>query len=300
MINNHLNLSFYPFRLRSLLFVPAIKEKFYHSIISMTDNHLPDGVIFDLEGAIGKNSKSEARITLKKLLSDQSYVSGLKNRTNFLIRPNRFNSPYFKEDIELIQELKPDAIMLAAVTDPKIIEATRKLSRSGCLIIMIEDIKSLQFPEKILGACQKGDLLTFGIEDISAELGIERPISLNSPSPLTNLLCSAIAHGRSHDIPSLGPVFRFINRPKEILSNECSLLRDWGCIGSLAIHPSQVSTINDIFSKEEVVLKASTLINKFDSINDGTMVIKTVDSEMLDTPSYDFYKKIIYDWNWSK
>ncbi len=46
-----------PFKIRSLLFIPAIKESYFDKIADLRDNERPDGIIFDLEDSVSEQYK---------------------------------------------------------------------------------------------------------------------------------------------------------------------------------------------------------------------------------------------------
>ena len=66
-------------------------------------------------------------------------------------------------------------------------------------------------------------------------------------------------------------------------------------MGKAAVHPNQVPVINKVFEKRRMSMlrRAREVLSKFEKLNDGSSVIVNKKGEMMDTPSYVMYKRIL-------
>ena len=81
--------------LRSMLFVPSYNEKFLNKAITCE----ADAIIFDMEDAVPKAKRPEARATLKKYLD-----KGVFRGKQLFIRVNQLGTDDLPEDLKLITD----------------------------------------------------------------------------------------------------------------------------------------------------------------------------------------------------
>jgi citrate lyase subunit beta/citryl-CoA lyase len=282
------------FKLRSFLFVPAIKNKFLKKILTLNGLDKPDVIIFDLEDSVHRNLKKQAGDLLIDYFKNHFKI--IKEKYVICLRINRVDSPYFKDDLRIIDKILPDFLMLPKVESGREYTLIRKKTKISKLIILIETITGLYKLEEITNKMNKQDVLAVGPEDFSAQLLIERP-KYTDPSPLWHFYNECILRARKNNLILLDGPSREFSDVKALsqLKKECLFSLKIGFNCKMAIHPNQIKIINKIFDKSKVVGAARKFLKSFDNLRDGSFVIINKDKKMMDTPSYKMYKKIIND-----
>jgi len=277
---------------RSLLFVPAIKPRFYERALAGE----ADTITFDLEDSVAPESKSEARDLLANAFP---HMDGSAKELS--IRINAPSSPFYQDDLALLKTLKPRTVVLSKVESPAEIQAiTPVLSlwdmpdSSANLIVLIETIAGYYRAREILGSSPRITAVMLGMEDLAGEMGIPR--GTLSENPLLNHMQIEIAiAAHFHGLQCLGPVSRGYGQEANLrdLEAECLYLRKMNVRGKFAIHPSQLPIINRVFDiTPEQIEQARRVVAMFESRADGTTVI-TQDQQMEDLPSLTSARHLI-------
>src|SRR4030042_1803832 len=168
-----------PLGIRSVLIIPSIKKKFFAKIFTLEGDSKPDAVIFDLEDSVHADFKKEARENLREFFGNEENRKVVFSKYVVFIRTNSFRTEYFKEDMKLTNYIKPHFLVLPKVESPEELEVVRK-SGMNQLFVAIESLKGIDNINSILSSMDKYDLFAIAYEDLSAEIGIERPENLNS------------------------------------------------------------------------------------------------------------------------
>lgn len=279
-----------PYKLKSLLFIPAIESDFYDKLLQL--EHRPSGIIFDLEDSIKEGAKDKARRTLVNKLSDENIKQKVFSEYTVFIRANTIQSPWFEDDMAAINEVGPDFLMAAKVSSGEDIKTLRNKSDANQIFAGVESVSGVENLDSILEPMGENDLFAIGYEDVSAQLMIERP-KLQSINPLTPLLMAALAKSGKHDVPIIDAVSRVYTDDKiGQLERECQFTSNLGFSGKVAIHPNQIATINSIYSERNRSVRKRTqkVLDEF-SEKDDKAVITGDEEEMMDTPSQKMYQK---------
>jgi citrate lyase subunit beta/citryl-CoA lyase len=274
--------------MRSLLFIPADSPR------KLEKGRLSgaDALILDLEDSISPARKTEARSTALAFLKE---ASSAQVRPQLIVRINGLDTGLTDADLDVVAG-RPDAIMLpkakggASVThlDAKLTarEAIHGLPDGGIDIIAIatETAAALFLAGTYDGASPRLKGLTWGAEDLSAELGAEanRDTGGNflDPYRLARTLC--IAGAAAARVQAIDTVFVDF-RNSDGLTRECEEARRDGFTGKMAIHPAQVAIINAVFTPTpEQVAKARAVVAAFAVDPDAGVV--GIDGVMYDRP----------------
>ena len=255
--------------MRSLLFIPADSPRKLEK--GMTSG--ADALILDLEDSIAPARKAEARAAALAFLKEAATA---RPRPRLIVRVNGLDTGLTDADLDVIAG-RPDAIMLpkaeggAAVThfDAKLTahEAIHGLPDGAIDIVAIatETAAALFLAGTYGSASPRLKGLTWGAEDLSAELGAEanRDASGNflDPYRLARSLCLAgAAAARVQAIDTVYIDFR----NDDGLKRECEEARRDGFTGKMAIHPAQVAIINAVFTPTpEQIAKARAVVAAF-------------------------------------
>ncbi len=256
--------------MRSFLFIPADSPKKLDK--GMTSG--ADAVLLDLEDSITPDRKEEAR---RGALDFLKAHAGRKERPRLMVRINGFETPFTDADLDVIVEGRPDAVLFpkaeggAAVThlDAKLTarEALHGLPEGAIDILALttETAKALFLAGTYAGASKRLKGLTWGAEDLSAELGAEanRDAQGNflDPYRLARSLC--LAGAAAAQVPAIDTVYVDF-RNDAGLKRECEEARRDGFTGKMAIHPGQVAIINEVFTPgPDAIAHAQAIVDAF-------------------------------------
>jgi len=256
--------------MRSLLFIPGDSPKKLDKGVTSG----ADAVIVDLEDAISPERKAQARdITLAYL----KQVQPLKNRPQLMVRVNGLQTGLTDADLDVIVAGKPDAIMLpkaeggVAVThcDAKLAarEAMHGLAEGSIKIVAIatETARALFLAGTFANSSPRLVGLTWGAEDISAEIGAEanrdKDGNFLDLYRLARSLC--LAGAGAAKVQAIDTVY-VDYRNDAGLRRECEEARRDGFTGKMAIHPAQIPIINEVFSPTaEAIAQAKAVVAAF-------------------------------------
>ena len=256
--------------MRSLLFVPADSAKKLDK--AMTSG--ADALIVDLEDSVALEGKARARQSAAAFLKA---AIATKPRPYLLVRVNGLTTGLTDTDLDTIAPAKPDAIMLpkaeggASVVhaDAKLAvrEATNDLPDGHIKIVAIatETAAALFLAGTFAGASARLAGLTWGAEDLSAELGAQANRDAQGrfldPYRLARVLC--LAGASSAGVPAIDTVYVDF-RDEKGFRRECEEACRDGFTGKMAIHPAQVPIINEVFTPTtEALAHAQAIVDAF-------------------------------------
>jgi citrate lyase subunit beta/citryl-CoA lyase len=272
-----------PGALRSLLFVPGHRARFYEKLAEFR----PDAVIVDLEDAVPPAEKALARTMVRERLGGP-LVAGLQ----VFVRVNAVDTPYFRDDVRAVVASGLDGIFLPkAGTAEDIHVVNMLLAQSELRLDMtMGTVRIVPIVESVMGVVNAHELadasprvlaLAFGAEDFSLDLGVERTREgVETRYPRAQVALAAHAAGRlAIDTP-----WTAIDDPDGLL-RETVEGRQLGYIAKQAIHPSQIGTIHQVFTPtaDEVAWAERVVTAYNEAIARGTGAIN-LDGKLIDVP----------------
>jgi len=284
--------------MRSLLFVPGDSpRKLAKGLESGAD-----ALILDLEDSVATDRKGEARATSLAFLKDAGATA---QRPRLLVRVNGLDTGLTDADLDAIVAGRPDAILLPkAEGGPSVRDLDAKLAARearaglpdgtiGIMAIATETAAALFAAGTYAGASLRLSALTWGAEDLSADIGAETNRdehgSFTGPFRLARSLCVAAAAAAK--VAALDTVFVDF-RNADGLRREAEEARRDGFVGKLAIHPGQVATINEVFTPSPTqIAKAEAVIAAF-AAAPGVGVVG-IDGVMYDRPHLERAKRLL-------
>lgn len=284
--------------MRSLLFVPGDSpRKLAKGLESGAD-----ALILDLEDSVAADRKAEARATALAFLTE---VGAAAARPRLLVRVNGLDTGLIDADLDAVVAGRPDAILLPkAEGGPSVIHLDAKLAAreaiaglpDGAIQIMAiatETAAALFAAGTYAGASRRLAALTWGAEDLSADLGAETNRDdegrFTGPFRLARSLCVAAAAAAK--VAALDTVFVDF-RNAQGLRREAEEARRDGFTGKLAIHPGQVAVINEVFTPSAAeIAKAKAVVAAF-AAAPGVGVVG-IDGLMYDRPHLERAKRIL-------
>ncbi|MBX5132794.1 CoA ester lyase [Rhizobium lentis] len=272
-------------RLRSLLFVPGDRpERFEKALASGAD-----AVILDLEDSVALANKPRARGAVHE------FVLRHAGETHLLIRINPLALPEAEDDLAAISGLHPFAIML-----PKAEGATsvRKLAALLMPAVPILPIAT-ETPSAIFEIGSYREVspslcgLTWGAEDLPAAIGASTARRTDGrytpPYELARSLTLFAAHAAAVPaIETVYPDFRDLNG----LRSYAGRGRRDGFSGMMAIHPSQIETINHAFTPDTAEIAWAEKVAAAFAAKPDAGVIQ-LDGRMLDLPHLKLALRIL-------
>lgn len=275
--------------LRSLLFVPGDSPRKQEKGLDSG----ADALILDLEDSVAIEAKAEARKVARAFLEAQR---GRAGRPMLIVRINPLGSGLSDADLDAVMPGAPDAIMLpkaesgadvghlAAAIAVREAESDLPDGATKILPIATETGKSIFGLGSYAGSSHRLLGLTWGAEDLSADLAAETNRlpdgAYADPYRLArSLILFAAAAAQVEPIDTVFTNFR----DGDALRAECLAARRDGFTGKMAIHPGQVTIINEVFSPAEEALARARAIVELFARNPGAGVLG-LDGEMLDRP----------------
>ena len=273
--------------MRSLLFVPGDSEK-------KLDRGLTSGadaLIVDLEDSVSADRKAEARATALAFLQ-----SAKRDGLKLLVRVNALDTGLTDDDLDAIVPGRPDAIMLPkAAGGASVTHLHAKLSAReaiaglpeggiGIVALATETAASLFTTGTYRDSSPRLAGLTWGAEDLSAELGAEANRDENGyfldPYRLARTLC--LAGAANAGVPAIDTVYVDF-RNDAGLRRECEEARRDGFTAKMAIHPAQVPVINAVFTPTpDAIAHARSIVAAFEA-QPGAGVVG-IGGKMYDRP----------------
>jgi citrate lyase beta subunit len=216
--------------LRSLLFAPGNDERKLRGAAGSA----ADAVIADLEDSVPAAVKDKARALVLRVLADAGSAARL-------VRVNGADTQELGDDLAMVAELRPDALVLPKATP----DAVDAVAQVGLPVVAIaETAVGIRLAYETASRPPVFALL-IGAVDLAAELGLEpRADGMEIQYVRSKLVVDSAAAG-------VRPPFDIVHvglRDDDALEAEALLARSLGLRGKACIHPSQVEVVNRVFT----------------------------------------------------
>ena len=149
------------------------------------------------------------------------------------------------------------------------------------LIPWIESARAMVSINEMATATGRTIALAFGAEDFTNDMGIQRT---DDGVEVYHSRCTVAIAARAAGLASLDSPYVAFRNP-EGLRQDAAAARRMGYTGKFAIHPSQVSTINELFSPlPEDVAYARRVMDAWHEAEAGGRGSLALDGKMVDVP----------------
>ncbi len=277
--------------MRSYLFVPGDSERKLEK--SLTSG--ADCLLIDLEDSVARSQKGVARERAAEFIRRQRAES--KGGPGLIVRVNPLSSGQTDEDLAAVMASRPDGVLLPKsesgvdVQHLSVMMAVREAEAgigegdTDIHALVTETAAGTLNAASYAGASPRLRTLSWGAEDLSADLGVET--NRDGAGNYTDLfryartvtLLGAAAAG----ISAVDTVFVDF-RDQKGLEDECTAAVRDGFTGKMAIHPNQVEPINRIFTPTATAIAwAKKIVDLFAEAGEDAGVL-SLDGKMIDRP----------------
>lgn len=246
-----------------------------------------DSLILDLEDGVSVNQKDTARYLIREALKSLDF-----GNCERIIRINGMNTPFWKDDLEAVVPLKPEAIMVTKAGNAedirkveeeiKQIEIHSSIAQGSVQIApLLETASGVENAYQIAGSSPRIKALYLGAEDLTADLKcIRTKLGREIIYAREKIVYAARAAGiEAYDTP-----FADIDDIKG-LEEDARMAKSLGFTGKMAISPRQIACINHVFyPAPEEILYAKAVYEAAKAAEKQGKGVVALDGKMIDAP----------------
>ena len=246
--------------------------------------HSADGIILDLEDSVAPEKKDEARILVRNALRQVNfYGSERMVRINLGERGLKDLELVIPQNVNLIIVPKCERPDEVREVDAKISIIREKAGLTSPVYLMpvIESALGVEKSFEIAGSSSNVVALAIGLEDYTADLGVQRTSEgKESFYARTRLVVAAKAAG----IQPIDSVFSDVADMEALRQNVISS-KALGFEGMGCIHPRQIRVIRQGFTPAaEEVEKAMKIVAAFEEAAERGSAVTALGTKMIDPP----------------
>jgi citrate lyase subunit beta/citryl-CoA lyase len=240
------------------------------------------GIILDLEDSVAPDRKYEARFLVRNALRQVDFYGAER-----MVRINQL--PAGLEDLKFVIPHPVNLILLPKCESAKQVkevdQAIGKLlgheNTTIHLMPIIESASGVLNSAEIAAASQNVVALAIGLEDYTADIGVQR-----TPEGRESFFarCMVVNAARAAGIQPIDSVFADID-DMEALARNVKESKSLGFTGMGCIHPRQVPVIHKNYLPDDTeILKAQRIVLAFEKAEKEGLGVVTVESKMIDPP----------------
>jgi citrate lyase subunit beta/citryl-CoA lyase len=263
----------------SFLFVPATQPERYGKALASG----ADGVIIDLEDAVGLDDKAKAREILKNTWSSIS----IDQKHRIVVRCNAPGSSFYAADLVLAKELQVRHLMIPKTESRDHVNGAAEELKNTAFIPMIETPLGLHHLNEIASA-EQVLRLALGNLDMQVELGIS--CDDNETEIDTARFMLVLASKLAQIAPPLDGVTPSTDDEPQIFAHAQKAKR-FGFGAKLCIHPKQIPIVKRAFTPSPEELDWAKRVISADKAAKGQAV--KVDGKMVDRPVVMLARRIL-------
>lgn len=265
---------------RSRLYLPGNSPKFFIN----AGLHKPDSIILDLEDAVAPAEKDTARLLVRNALRQVNFY-GVER----MVRINQGEMGL--KDLDWIVPHNVHCILIPKVEHPeqvkavdgkiKTIAAKYNHDPMICLMPIIESAKGGLHAYEIATASQNIIGLAVGLEDYTADIGVQRTNEGRESFWLRSMVVNA---ARAAGIQPIDTVFSDVS-DMEGLRESVLEAKALGFEGKGCIHPRQISIVHEAFAPTQTETdKACRIVRAFDEAEAKGLGVVSLGNKMIDPP----------------
>jgi citrate lyase subunit beta / citryl-CoA lyase len=270
---------------RSVLYMPSSNERALEKARTLP----VDGLILDLEDAVGPDDKPAAREQ-----ACAAAASGGYGPREVTIRVNGIGTRWHDADLAAACAAGPDGIVVPKVgSAQEVVDLVAAMERHGApdrtrLWAMVETPGAVLDARAIASASDRLAVLVLGTNDLVKEL---RARFVPGRAPLLAALSAVVLAARAAGVAVLDGVYNDV-RDLEGFEVECRQGRDLGFDGKTLIHPGQVEACNAAFAPSEAEVEEARGILAAWEAGAGTGVV-TYNGRMVENLHVDVARRVL-------
>lgn len=265
---------------RSRLYLPGNEPKFMINAAL----HGADAVILDLEDSVAAHEKDAARLLVRNALRCVSFGEAER-----MVRINPGDAGL--ADLDAVVPQSPNLILVPKCEHPddvqrvdERIQSLRKSANIGFDIWIMPILETALGIERAYGiatASERVVALTIGLEDYTADLGVQRTLegreSLYARMALVNAAKAA-------NLQAIDSVFSDVGDPDGLRRSTLEA-KELGFEGKGCIHPRQIRIIHEALAPtSDEVSRAQRIVNAFDTATEKGLGVVSLGTKMIDPP----------------
>lgn len=265
---------------RSRLYLPGNEPKFFPN----AGLHKPDGIILDLEDSVAPSEKNAARFLVRNALRSVNFYDAERmvriNQLPLGLEDLRFVIPH-NVNVILIPKCESSDTIKQVEEEINIIKAEKNLSDEIYLMPIIESALGIVKAYEIASSSDKICALTIGLEDYTADIGVERT---NEGKESLFARSTIINAAKAAGIQAIDSVFSDVEDLEglKISTLEAKAL---GFEGKGCIHPRQINVVHEAFKPtEKEIEKAKKIVLAFQEAEKKGLGVVSLGSKMIDPP----------------
>lgn len=223
---------------RSLLYVPASNLRALEKARTLP----ADGFIVDLEDAVAPEAKPAARETAAQLIR----AGGFGER-EVIVRVNALDTPWIKDDLEVLSDAKAPAILVPKVSGPDDLRRVASaLSHPDTVQLwaMMETPHSILYAREIAACGPPLAGFVVGTNDLAKDLRCAHPADR---APMMMALQTCVMAGRGYGLAVIDGVHVDLDDDAGFVDS-CRASRALGFDGRSLIHPRQIAGANEAYA----------------------------------------------------
>ncbi len=265
---------------RSRLYLPGNEPKFFIN----AGLHAPDGIILDLEDSVAPSEKDAAQLLVRNALRSVDFYSSER-----MVRINQI--PNGLDDLKFVVPNNVNCILIpkcesaeqVVAVDKEILKLKKqhKVKNDIWLMPIIESALGVINAYQIASASSQVCALAMGLEDYTADLGVQRTLEgTESFYARTAVVNAAKAAG----VQAIDTVFSDVS-DMEGLRKSVIEAKALGFEGKGCIHPRQVKVVHEAFAPAQSEIdKAKKIYLAFKEAEKNGIGVVSLGSKMIDPP----------------
>ncbi|PLX04223.1 MAG: citrate lyase ACP [Marinilabiliales bacterium] len=246
--------------------------------------HKPNGLILDLEDAVSPKKKYEARFVVRNALRNLHFYGAERmvriNQGELAMEDLKFIVPHY-HNLILIPKCETSDDVIAVDTEIQRLKKENKSDLDIWLMPIIESAKVVMNAYQIATASKNISSMAIGLEDYTADLGVQRTDEATESFFARNMLVNA---ARAAGIQSIDSVFSDVSN-MEALAENVQKSKGLGFDGMGCIHPRQIRVIHDNFApSDKEIEKAKRIYLAFLDAKEKGLGVVSLGTKMIDAP----------------
>lgn len=274
---------------RSRLYLPGNEPKFYPN----AGLHKPDGIILDLEDSVAPSEKESAQLLVRNALRSVDFY-----RAERMVRINQL--PKGLDDLRFIVPHNVHVILIPKVESAdqvkdveknvEMLKKEFKVKDDIYFMPIIESALGVMKSYEIASASKYNCALAVGLEDYTADIGVERTNEGKESIFARSMIVNA---AKAAKIQAIDTVFSDVT-DMDGLRQSVIEAKSIGFEGKGCIHPRQVKIVNETFlPTESEIEKAKKIVLAFEDAEAKGLGVVSLGSKMIDAPVVKRARRIV-------